>query len=129
MSADELNLLSKRVLDAAFAVHSELGPGLLESTYKACLLHELHSRGVEVRAEVPCPVVYRGEKLVEVGYRIDLLVANELIVEIKAVEAFAPVHRAQLLSYLKLSQRRLGLLLNFNTLHLREGIIRMVNGL
>ena len=110
-------------------MHTKLGPGLLESTYVACLKHELQQRGIEVRSEVPCPVVYKGQKVLDVGYRMDLLVANELVIEVKSVDAIAPVHRAQLLSYLKLSQRRLGLLLNFNTVHLRDGIVRMVNGL
>ena len=127
MTAEQLNGLSKQVLDAAFAVHTELGPGLLESTYVACLGYELRSRGLSVAMEVPCPVVYRGEKLTDVGYRIDLLVANELIVEIKAVEAIAPVHRAQLLSYLRHADRRLGLLININSVYLKEGIVRMVN--
>ena len=129
MVAEELNALAKQVLDAAFAVHTQLGPGLLESSYTACLKYELEKRGLEVRAEVPVPVVYDGQKVVDVGYRIDLLVAGELVIEIKAIEVIAPVHQAQLLSYLKHSQRRLGLLLNFNVLHLRDGIYRRVNGL
>ena len=108
------------------AVHTVLGPELLESTYEACLAFELQNRGVSVRAQVPLPVVYQGQRL-EIGYRIDLLIAESVIVEVKAVEAIAPVHRAQLLSYLKLSDRRLGLLLNFNVVHMRDGIIRMVN--
>ena len=126
MDAEALNQLSKAVLDAAFAVHSELGPGLLESTYKACLAYELSKRGVHVLPEVPVPVVYDGKKLADVGYRVDLLVENELIIEVKSVEA---VHTAQLLSYLRLSKRRLGLLLNFNVVHLRDGIYRRVNRL
>ena len=108
------------------AVHTVLGLRLLESTYEACLAFELQNRGVSVRTQVPLPVVYQGQKL-EIGYRIDLLIAESVIVEVKAVEAIAPVHRAQLLSYLKLSDRRLGLLLNFNVVHMRDGIIRMVN--
>jgi len=108
------------------AVHTVLGPGLLESTYEACLAFELQNRGVSVRAQVPLPVVYQGQRL-EIGYRIDLLIAENVIVEVKAIEAIASVHRAQLLSYLKLSDRRLGLLLNFNVVHMRDGIIRMVN--
>jgi GxxExxY protein len=128
MDAEVLNQRSKVVLDAAFAVHSELGPGLLESTYKACLAYELSKRGVRALAEVPVPVVYDGRKLADVGYRVDLLVENELIVEV-SVEAVAPVHTAQLLSYLRLSKRQLGLLLNFNVVHLRDGIYRRVNRL
>jgi GxxExxY protein len=125
----ELNALSKVVLDAAYAAHTALGPGLLESTYSACLKYELEKRGLTVRAEVPVPIVYDGQKLVDVGYRIDLLVSNELVIEVKALEAIAPVHEAQLLSYLKHSQRRLGLLLNFNVTHMRDGIYRKVNRL
>ena len=129
MVGEDLNALAKRALDAAFAVHTELGPGLLESTYIACLKYELEKRGLEVRAEVPVPVVYDGHRLVDIGYPIDLLVEGELVIEVKALEAIAPVHQAQLLSYLKHSQRRLGLLLNFNVVHLKEGIWRRVNGL
>src|SRR5258708_4438113 len=103
MDAEALNQISKTVLDAAFAVHSELGPGLLESTYKACLAYELSKRGVHALPEVPVPVVYDGKKLADVGYRVDLLVENELILEVKSVEA-VPVHTAQLLSYLRLSK-------------------------
>jgi GxxExxY protein len=127
MDAEALNQLSKAVLDSAFAAHGELGPGLLESTYKACLGYELSKRGVRALAEVPVPVVYDGKRLADVGYRVDLLVENELIVEVKSVEAVAPVHTAQLLSYPRLSKRRLGLLLNFNVVHLRDGIYRRVN--
>jgi GxxExxY protein len=129
MDAEALNQLSKAVLDSAFAAHGELGPGLLESTYKACLGYELSKRGVSALAEVPVPVVYDGKRLADVGYRVDLLVENELIVEVKSVEAVAPVHTAQLLSYPRLSKRRLGLLLNFNVVHLRDGIYRRVNKL
>ena len=129
MTAEELNGLSKRVLEAAFAVHTELGPGLLESTYVACLKYELEKHGLEVREQVPVPVVYDGHKLVDVGYRMDLLVSRELVLEVKSLETIAPVHRAQLLSYLRHSKRRLGLLLNFNVAHLRDGIVRQVNKL
>lgn len=129
MTEAQLNELSKQVLDAAFAVHNELGPGLLESSYQACLLYELHKRGLNVEAQVPVPLVYDGQQLLNVGYRIDILVERELVIEVKSVEAIAPVHRAQLLSYLRLSGRRLGLLLNFNVELLRDGIIRRVNRL
>jgi GxxExxY protein len=124
-----LNALGKQVLDASFRVHTELGPGLLESAYTACLAHELLKRGHRVRTEVPVPVVYDGVKLRDVGYRIDLLVEECLVVEVKALEAIAPVHLAQLVSYLKLSGRKLGYLLNFNVEHLRDGVYRRVNGL
>ena len=129
MQIEALNALSKQVLDAAFAVHTELGPGLLESTYVACLKAELESRGLRVQTEVPCPVVYKGRKLAEIGYRIDLLVEGQLVIEVKAVEAIAAVHRAQLLSYLRHSGLRLGLLLNFHSVLLKDGIVRQVNRL
>lgn len=129
MNEAELNALATRVLDAAFVVHRHLGPGLLEAAYKSCLLHELRLAGLAVEAEVAVPVVYRGEKLAEIGYRIDLLVERELVLEIKSVEVVAPVHQAQLLSYLKLSDRRLGLLINFNVPMLKDGIWRRVNRL
>jgi GxxExxY protein len=129
MTGEALNALSKQVLDAAFAVHTELGPGLLESTYVACLKYELEARGLRVQAEVPCPVVYKGNKLAEIGYRIDLLVEGQLVIEVKAVEVIAAVHRAQLLSYLRHSGIRLGLLLNFHAVLLKDGIVRQVNRL
>ena len=108
-------------------VHTELGPGLLESTYTACLQHQLHEAGVSSAAQVGLPVVYHRVKL-ELGYRIDLLVEGLVIVEIKSVEAVSPVHQAQLLSYLKLSGKSIGLLINFNVVHLKDGIRRFVNG-
>ena len=108
-------------------VHSVLGPGLLESAYQACLAHELRNRGFDVAAQVPLPVVYEGRKL-EVGYRVDLVVENRVIVEVKSVEAIHPIHQAQLLSYLRLSRIGVGLLINFNVLRLRDGITRMVDG-
>ncbi len=129
MTPEELNALGTQMLDAAFRVHTSLGPGLLESAYVACLVYELRSRGFDVKIEVPVPVIYEGVKLADVGYRIDLLVENELIVEVKALEGIAPVHLAQLVSYLKLAQRRLGYLLNFNVEHLRDGVYRRVNRL
>ena len=128
MDEAALNLLATRVLDAAFAVHSALGPGLLESAYKACLLYELKQRGIQVQTEVPVPLIYDGQKLADTGYRIDLLVAGQIVLEIKALETIAPVHRAQLLSYLRLSKRRLGYLLNFNVEHFRDGVTRRING-
>ena len=108
-------------------VHSVLGPGLLESAYQACLAHELRSRGFEVATQVALPVIYEGQKL-EVGYRIDLVVEHRVVVEVKAVEAIHPIHEAQLLSYVRLSGIPVGLLINFNVLHLRDGIKRMVDG-
>ena len=108
-------------------VHSLLGPGLLESAYQACLQHELTKRGLNVAGQVGLPVVYDGERI-ELGYRIDLIVENIVIVELKCVEAIHPVHQAQLLSYMRLSGIGVGLLINFHVLHLREGIKRMVDG-
>ena len=118
---------SQHVVRAAMQVQSELGPGLLESTYVACLAEELRCGGHQVQSQVPLPVVYRGIEL-QHGYRLDLLVDNEVVVEVKTVEKLAPVHEAQLLTYLRFSRRRIGLLINFHTAHLRDGIRRMVNG-
>ena len=107
-------------------VHSVLGPGLLESAYNACLSHELRKRGFHVDTQLGLPVVYEGEKL-DLGYRIDLLVEKLVIVEVKCVESIHPVHEAQLLSYLRLSKKNVGLLINFHVAHLKDGIKRMVN--
>lgn len=115
------------VIEAAMRVHSVLGPGLLESTYETCLAHELRKRGCAVRVQVPVPLVY-DEVQLEVAYRLDLLVDDEIIVEVKGVTKLVPVHEAQLLTYLRLSHRRVGLLLNFHSLHLRDGIKRLING-
>lgn len=117
--------LTEAVIGAEIAVHQTLGPGLLESAYEACLSHELTRRGVVFRTQVTLPVHYHGID-VECGYRIDLLVANALIVEIKAVDELHPIHEAQLLTYLKLSRIRVGLLINFNTRLLKDGIKRRV---
>ena len=119
--------ISHAVITAAMRVHSELGPGLLESTYAACLQHELKKAGLKSDAQVGLPVVYDGVKL-DLGYRIDLLVEDLVIVELKSVDAIAPVHQAQIISYLKLSGRSLGLLINFNVAHLKDGVKRFVNG-
>jgi GxxExxY protein len=127
LNSDDLNRISGAIVDGAVAVHRTLGPGLLESAYRACLGFELRKRGLESASEVPLPLVYEGNKL-EVGYRIDLLVENEVVVEVKAVECIAPIHRAQMLSYLRLSRRTLGLLLNFNVVLMKDGIVRMRNG-
>lgn len=118
--------LSYSIIQAAMAVHSALGPGLFEEVYKVCLKHELTKRNLKVLSEVGLPVTYDGIEL-DIGYRIDLLVEDSLIVELKSVEQFAPVHKAQLLTYLKLASKPLGLLINFNTAHLRHGITRVVN--
>jgi len=121
----EVNRLARTVLDAAFKVHSILGPGLLESVYQACLVHELLSRKIAVETQVAFPVVYEGHRI-EMGLRLDLVIARQVIIELKAVEALHPVHTAQLLTYLKLTGIRLGLLINFNTVHLKDGIRRLV---
>ena len=124
----EFDPISTQVLKAAMHVHSVLGPGLFEEVYKVCLRHELEKAGLKTLAEVGLPVTYDNTTL-DVGYRIDLLVEDLLIVELKSVEQLAPVHKAQLLTYLKLANREVGLLLNFNTAHLRQGIVRVVNPL
>ena len=123
---DELNRLSEIIIGAAIAVHRELGPGLLESAYEACLEFELLDRGLKVERQKEQPVVYRGIK-VDCGYRLDLLVEDLIILELKAVDQFHPIHKAQLISYLKLSGCRLGLLINFNVRVLKEGIKRIVH--
>jgi GxxExxY protein len=121
----KLNEITSEIIGAAMAVHSALGPGLLESAYEACLLYELHKRGLKVAIQVALPVIYDGVKL-DCGYRIDLLVADAVVVEVKAVEALTAVHEAQLISYIKLSGKRVGLLINFHVLHLRNGIKRRI---
>jgi len=122
------NEIGDKLLGCALTVHKALGPGLLESTYEACLAHELRKAGMRFERQLTLPLVYDGETI-ETGYRHDLLVADLVVVEIKAVELVVDVHRAQLLSYLKLGGYRLGYLLNFNVSLMRNGIIRMANGL
>jgi GxxExxY protein len=122
------NQISGIILDAAIAVHSEIGQGLLESAYEACLAYELRSRGLNLQLQVPLPIIYRSVTI-DAAYRLDMLVESLVIVEIKAVERRLPIHEAQLLSYLKLSNKKLGLLINFHTLRLKEGYKRIVNGL
>jgi GxxExxY protein len=122
----EINDITGHIVDAAMKVHSALGPGLLESAYEACLLFELSRRGLVVRSQVPLPVKYE-DIVVEVGYRIDLLVDELVIVELKSVDCIASIHKAQLLSYLKLSGKKVGLLINFNVEMLKNGITRLAN--
>lgn len=122
----EINDVTGQVIDAAIKVHSELGPGLLESAYEACLVHELRKRSLRVGTQVPLPIEYDGDYL-DVEYRIDLLVENLVIVELKAVEKLVPIFDAQLLSYLKLSKLHVGLLINFNVTRLKDGLRRVVN--
>lgn len=120
----ETEAAARVLVDAAFSVHRELGPGLLESVYEACLCHELSLRGVEFQSQVVLPIKYRGIQL-DGGLRLDLVVANRLVVELKAVEVILPVHEAQVLTYLKLSGHRLGLLFNFNVPRIKDGIKRI----
>jgi GxxExxY protein len=119
--------LSHAVIKCALKVHTALGPGLLESTYEACLAHELRSAGFIVETQLALPVVYDGMKL-DVGYRIDMMVNDLVIVELKSVEEISRIHIAQVISYLKLSKKKLGLIINFNVLHLKDGIKRLVEG-
>ena len=123
-----LNQISGDIVDAAMQVHSALGPGLLEGVYERCLQHELAKRGLHSRSQVSLPVHYDGLEL-DAGFRLDLLVENDVIVELKSVDRLQPIHEAQLLTYLKLSGKPLGLLTNFNTVHLKNGIRRMVHQL
>ncbi|HXU37228.1 MAG TPA: GxxExxY protein [Blastocatellia bacterium] len=125
----QINQITGTVIDSAMKVHSAFGPGLLESAYKACLVYELRKRGLNVAVEVALPLIYDGIKLDDVGYRLDLLVEHEVVIELKAVEIMAPIFEAQLLHYLKLSGKKVGLLINFKVVHLRDGIKRMVNNL
>lgn len=124
MIPEELNKLPEIIIGSAIAVHRELGPGLLESAYEACLAFELVDRGLQVTCQKELPVIYRSFR-VDCGYRLDLLVEEKIIVEVKAVETVIPIHEAQLMSYLKLSGPRLGLLLNFNVKLLKDGIKRI----
>ena len=124
---ERLNRITESVIGAAIEVHRALGPGLLESAYEACLAFELVERGLKVERQKPLPVVYREVRL-DCGYRLDLFVEQAVIVEVKAVDRLAPIHQAQLLSYLKLSGCKVGLLINFNVKVLKDGIRRVVNG-
>jgi GxxExxY protein len=123
----DIDGVSKIIVDSAIHVHQSLGPGLLESTYQICLAHELTKRGLKVACEVKLPVLFDG-LIIETGYRIDMLVENCVIIENKVVDQFLPVHEAQLLTYLKLKGCWLGFLLNWNTVRMKNGIRRMVNG-
>ena len=122
-----VNDITRAIMAAAMKVHSALGPGLLESAYHACLWFELHSEHLKAESQVALPVLYRGVKL-DLGYRIDLLVEDKVIVDLKSIDEIAPIHEAQLLSYLKLSKKNVGLHINFNVPHLKNGIKRIVNG-
>ena len=122
---DAVNETSGFVVDAAFQVHKTLGPGLLESVYEECLLYELANRGFDVRRQVQVPLIYK-ELQFDCGFRIDLLVSDEVVVEIKAVDAVLPIHLAQILTYLKITEKRVGLLINFNKTKIKNGIHRFV---
>ena len=122
------NEVARQVVDAAYKIHTTLGPGLLESAYEAMLAYELEQRGLRLACQQPVPLIYEGVRL-EVGYRADLIVEDKVIVEIKSVEAAAPVHYKQLLTYLRLADRRLGLLINFGAPLIKDGIKRVVNRL
>lgn len=122
------NEISYKVIGIAIELHKVLGPGLLESVYEKALAYDLQEAGLEVKTQVPMPLIYKEIKQ-DVGYRLDLLVENKVIIELKSVENLAPVHYAQTLTYLKLSDKKLGLLINFNTKILKEGIHRIVNNL
>lgn len=121
----DIEKIFKKVLDCSFKVHSALGPGLLESAYEECLYYELLESGLAVKKQFPMPLVYKEVKL-DAGYRIDLLVENKVVIEIKSIESLADIHMAQILTYLKLSGCKLGLLVNFNVSHLKEGIKRVI---
>ncbi len=122
---NDLNKISAAILHCALTVHRELGPGLLESVYEACLFKELTDQGWSVSRQVPMPVYYKGERL-KADFRIDLLVEEKVIVELKAADYMLPVFSAQLLTYLKLSEKKLGLLINFNVALLKEGVKRVI---
>ena len=122
------NELAKEIVNAAFKIHTTLGPGLLESVYEATLAHEMERRGIKVLRQPALPVVYELIRM-DIGFRADLIVGDKVIVEIKSIESISPVHRKQLLTYLRLADKRLGLLINFNVELIRDGITRVVNKL
>jgi GxxExxY protein len=122
------NEIAKQIVDAAFKIHTKLGPGLLESVYETVMAYELQKRGLRVRRQQAIAVVYENVRM-DLGFRADLIVEDKLVVEIKSVEAIASVHKKQLLTYLRLTDKRLGLLINFNVELIKNGISRVVNGL
>ncbi len=122
---EELNKITYKIIGCAYEVHSVLGPGLLESAYRLCLANELLEAGLSIEIEKPIPLTYKGTRI-EHGYRMDILVNEKIILELKCVECLSPIHEAQLLTYLKLSNLKLGLLINFNVLDLKKGIKRMI---
>jgi len=127
MNKEKLNEITAKILDAAIEVHRNLGPGLLESVYEECLEEELRCRSVDTKSQMSVPIVYKGRRLNK-EFRIDLLIEKEVIVELKTVDKLAPIHEAQLLTYLKLANKKVGILINFNEVLLKNGYKRMLNG-
>ena len=127
MDKDELERIGAKIVDAAFHVHKELGPGLLESVYEYCLIEELKSRNLTVNSQMRLPIIYKGKRLNK-EFVIDVLVENMIIIELKAVEIILPVHEVQLLTYMKLADKKLGYLINFNVPLIKNGIKRKING-
>jgi GxxExxY protein len=125
---EELDRLTGAILDASISVHKEMGPGLLESVYQTCLADELDQRSIAIQSMVPVPLIYKG-RILNKDYVIDLLVEDEVILELKSVEGILPVHKAQLISYLRLANKKIGFLINFNTPLLKDGFHRFVNNL
>lgn len=124
----ELNKISSEIINSAIAVHRALGPGLLESVYQSCMIVEFSKKGLQIESEIPVPVIYRGIKVNEDGFRLDLLVEGLVVIELKSVEKIHPIHKKQLLTYLRLANKPLGLLINFNEMTLVNGITRIANG-
>jgi GxxExxY protein len=124
----DIELIAREIVDSAIRVHTRLGPGMLETAYEACVEYELGKRSLRVQKQVPMPIHYDGLTL-DIGYRLDLLVEDAVVVELKSVQQLLPIHTAQLLSYLRAGDFRVGLLLNFHAIHLRDGIKRVVNKL
>ena len=122
---ENINELTYKIIGCAFKVHSTLGPGLLESTYEHCLAQELAMKGILFERQIGLPLIYENIRI-DAGYRLDLMVENKVILELKSVDQIAPVHKAQLLTYMKLSGKRIGILINFNVADLKEGICRMI---
>jgi GxxExxY protein len=127
LEKSKLNQLSSSIIKGAINVHKELGPGLLESVYRYCLAIELENMGLRIHSEVPVPICYRGQRVHEEGLRLDLLVEDTIVVELKSVEKVQDVHKKQLLTYLRLAKKPLGLLINFNEPLLRDGLTRIIN--
>jgi GxxExxY protein len=124
----DFELIAREIVDTAIRVHTRLGPGMLEGAYEACVEYELGKRSFQVKKQVPMPLRY-DDLVLDIGYRLDLVVEDAVVIELKTVRQLLPVHKAQLLSYLRAGDYRMGFLLNFNTLHMRDGITRVVNRL